>query len=48
MEAIFEGQMPRARLAALLKHFSRTDDDREPGGSCIHSLEAEGLAERRR
>jgi hypothetical protein len=30
MDAIFEGEMPRARLAVLLKHFSQIDDDREP------------------
>jgi len=30
MDAIFEGERPRARLAVLLKHFSQIDDDREP------------------
>jgi hypothetical protein len=30
MDAIFEEEMPRARLAVLLKHFSQIDDDREP------------------
>jgi predicted transposase YbfD/YdcC len=30
MDAIFDGEMPRARLAVLLKHFSQIDDDREP------------------
>jgi predicted transposase YbfD/YdcC len=30
MDAIFDGEMPRARLAVLLKHFSEIDDDREP------------------
>jgi hypothetical protein len=29
MDAIFDGEMPRARLAVLLKHFSQIDDDRE-------------------
>jgi predicted transposase YbfD/YdcC len=30
MDAIFDEEMPRARLAILLKHFSQIDDDREP------------------
>jgi predicted transposase YbfD/YdcC len=30
MDAIFDGEVPRARLAVLLKHFSQIDDDREP------------------
>jgi DDE_Tnp_1-associated len=30
MDAIFNEEMPRARLAVLLKHFSQIDDDREP------------------
>src|SRR5215467_10487007 len=30
MDAIFEGERPRARLAVLLEHFSQIDDDREP------------------
>ena len=29
MDAIFNEQMPRARLAVLLEHFSQIDDDRE-------------------
>jgi DDE_Tnp_1-associated/Transposase DDE domain len=28
--SIFDGEMPRARLALLLHHFSELDDDREP------------------
>ena len=30
MDAIFDEEMPRARLAVLLKHFSQIDDEREP------------------
>ena len=30
MDAIFDGEMPRARLTVLLKHFSQIDDDQEP------------------
>jgi len=30
MDAILDGEMPRARLAVLLKHFSQIADDREP------------------
>jgi len=30
MDAIFDGEMPRARLAVVLKHVSQFDDDREP------------------
>ena len=30
MDAIFDGEVPPARLAPLLKHFSRIDDGREP------------------
>src|SRR5437588_768802 len=30
MDAIFEGESPRARLALLLQHFSELNDDREP------------------
>ena len=30
MDAIFEGESPRARLALLLQHFSELEDDREP------------------
>jgi predicted transposase YbfD/YdcC len=30
MGTIFDEEMPRARLAILLKHFSQIDDDREP------------------
>jgi hypothetical protein len=30
MDAIFDEEVPRARLAVLLKHFSQIDDDREP------------------
>jgi hypothetical protein len=30
MDAIFNEEMPRARLAVLLEHFSQIDDDREP------------------
>ena len=30
MDAIFNEEMPRARLAVLLKHFSQIDDEREP------------------
>jgi len=30
MDAIFEGESPRARLALLLHHFSKLEDDREP------------------
>ena len=30
MDAILDGEMPRARLAILLKHFSQIADDREP------------------
>jgi predicted transposase YbfD/YdcC len=30
MDAIFEGESPRARLALLLHHFSELKDDREP------------------
>src|SRR3974390_451521 len=30
MDAIFEGEMPRARLALLLQHFSKLEDNREP------------------
>ena len=30
MDAILDGEVPRARLAVLLKHFSQIDDDREP------------------
>ena len=30
MDAIFDGEVPRDRLAVLLKHFSQIDDDREP------------------
>jgi hypothetical protein len=30
MEAILDGEVPRARLALLLKHFSQIDDGREP------------------
>lgn len=30
MDPIFEGESPRARLALLLQHFSRLEDDREP------------------
>jgi hypothetical protein len=30
MDAIFDEEMPRARLAVLLKHFSLIDDDRAP------------------
>jgi hypothetical protein len=29
MDAIFNEEMPRARLALLLEHFSQIDDDRE-------------------
>jgi hypothetical protein len=30
MDAVFEGEIPRARLALLLQHFSELKDDREP------------------
>jgi hypothetical protein len=30
MDAIFEGESPRARLALLLHHFSKLGDNREP------------------
>ena len=30
MDAIFEGEGPRARLALLLQHFSHLEDSREP------------------
>lgn len=30
MDAILDGEVPRARLALLLKHFSQIDDHREP------------------
>jgi hypothetical protein len=30
LHPIFNEEMPRARLAALLEHFSQIDDDREP------------------
>ena len=30
MDAIFNEEMPPARLAVLLEHFSQIDDDREP------------------
>jgi predicted transposase YbfD/YdcC len=30
MDAIFDAEMPRARVALLLKHFSEIDDGREP------------------
>jgi DDE_Tnp_1-associated/Transposase DDE domain len=30
LDSIFDGEMPRARLALLLHHFSELDDDREP------------------
>jgi hypothetical protein len=30
MDASFNEEMPRARLAVLLEHFSQIDDDREP------------------
>jgi hypothetical protein len=30
MDAIFNEEMPRARVAVLLEHFSQIDDDREP------------------
>ena len=30
MDAIFDEEVPRARLGVLLKHFSQIDDDREP------------------
>jgi predicted transposase YbfD/YdcC len=30
MDAIFEGESPRARLALLLRHFSELEDDRAP------------------
>jgi predicted transposase YbfD/YdcC len=30
MDAILDGEVPRARLALLLKHFSQIDDGREP------------------
>ena len=30
MDAIFEGESPRARLALLLHHFSKLEDNREP------------------
>jgi predicted transposase YbfD/YdcC len=30
METILDGEVPRARLALLLEHFSEIDDDREP------------------
>ena len=30
MDAIFEGESPRARLALLLQHFSQLEDNREP------------------
>ena len=30
MDAIFDEEMPRARLAVLLEHFSEIDDEREP------------------
>jgi len=30
MDAIFDGEVPRARVALLLKHFSQIDDGREP------------------
>jgi len=30
MDAIFDEEMPRVRLAVLLKHFSQIDDNREP------------------
>jgi DDE_Tnp_1-associated len=30
MDAIFEGESPRARLALLLQHFSALKDEREP------------------
>ena len=29
MDAIFEGESPRARLALLLQHFSKLRNDRE-------------------
>jgi hypothetical protein len=30
MDAIFNQEMPQARVAVLLEHFSQIDDDREP------------------
>jgi hypothetical protein len=30
MDAILDGEVPRARLALLLRHFSEIDDGREP------------------
>ena len=30
MDAMFEGESPRARLALLLHHFSKLEDNREP------------------
>jgi len=30
LDSIFDGEMPRARLALLLHHFCELDDDREP------------------
>jgi hypothetical protein len=30
VDAILGGEIPRARLAVLMKHFSQIDDDREP------------------
>jgi hypothetical protein len=30
MDTIFDGEVPRARLALLLRHFSELNDDREP------------------
>ena len=30
MDAIFEGESPRARLALLLQHFSKLQENREP------------------
>jgi hypothetical protein len=30
MDTIFDGEVPRARLALLLRHFSELKDNREP------------------
>jgi hypothetical protein len=30
MDTIFDGEVPRARLALLLRHFSEFKDNREP------------------
>ena len=30
MDTIFDGEVPRARLALLLRHFSESKDNREP------------------